>query len=75
MKFEPRKFYQHVKGRSIAVLGTVKTHRWGAMFVIEETDITGHGISCVESNVDVGENWVEIGESEWDRNFKGVKNA
>jgi len=72
MKFQPRKYYKHDKGRTIAVLGTVLTHAWGEQLVIEETDKTGSSISCAAVNEDVGENWTEIGYEEFIREFKNV---
>jgi hypothetical protein len=70
MKFEEGKFYQHDRGRCIAVIGTVKTFAWGEMLVIEETDRTGHAISCVTKDTeDKSGNWVEISKDEWMVNF------
>ena len=76
MKFEPRKFYKHEHGRAIAVLGTVLTHKWGPLFVIEETDSTGYSISCVEADSeDLHERWVEIGKQEFIRTFNNVQHV
>jgi hypothetical protein len=71
MKLEPGKFYKHNSGRSIAVLGDVETWKWGPMLVIEETDETGHSISCVEKDQaeDKHEKWTEIGLEEFKREF------
>jgi len=71
MIFEPGKFYIHEKGRQIAVVGEVMSYKWGKMLIIEEADKTGHSISCSEAGQEVNDNnWVEIGEEEWLRNFK-----
>lgn len=68
MKLEPGKYYKHTAGRAIAVVGEVMTWKWGPMLVIEETDSTGHSISCVEAgSEDVSNRWVEIGVEEWKR--------
>jgi hypothetical protein len=67
--FEIGKFYQHRKGRYIAPLGIVKTYKWGEQLVVEETDKTGHSISCVGIGAECNENWIEIGRDEWLRNF------
>lgn len=70
MKLEPGKYYKHEKGRAIAVVGEVMTWKWGPMLVIEETDHTGHAISCIEHGTeDLHQNWVEIGVEEWKREF------
>ncbi|NCC59143.1 MAG: hypothetical protein EOM17_16250 [Synergistales bacterium] len=70
MKLEPGKFYKHESGRSIAVVGEVTTWKWGPMLVIEETDDTGHSISCVEADsADTKGQWIEIGVEEWKREF------
>ena len=73
MKFEPEKFYCHDSGRAIAVLGTVQTYRWGLSLIIEETDNSGHSISCVEADnaIDEHHRWTEIGKDEWMMRFKG----
>ena len=73
LKFEVGKFYKHEQGRCIAVVGEVATYKWGKMLVIEETDPTGHSISCVEADKaeDRHERWVEIGKEEWFREFSG----
>ena len=73
LKFEKGKFYKHEKGRCIAVLDEVSTYKWGKMLVVEETDRTGHAISCIGADSeDYHERWVEIGKDEWDREFKRV---
>ena len=72
MKLEVGRFYCHEGGRQIAVVGEVETYKWGKMFVIEEADSTGHGISCTEAT-DLGGNWVEIGREEWLSNFPDRK--
>ena len=66
MRFEPRKFYMHDKGRCIAILGTVKSFKFGELLIVEETDTTGHAMSCVEAK-DMGsiDNWTEIGKAEF----------
>jgi hypothetical protein len=71
MNMEAGKFYMHEKGRKIAVIGQVESFKWGPMLVVEETDDTGHSISCVETkDSDLNDNnWVEIGRDEWMRNF------
>jgi len=76
MKFEFGKYYRHYGGRYISIVGEVATTQWGKMFVIEETDKTGHSISCadVDSEAEDG-NWVEVGETEWLSNFKGKQNV
>lgn len=67
MKIELGKHYLHHGGRKIRIAGEVVTIAWGDMWVVEERDSTGAGISCVEkSNGDLPDgNWVEIGEAEW----------
>jgi len=72
MKFEPRHFYKHSAGRTIAVLGTVLTYAWGQQFVIEETDKSGSSISCTAVNEEANENWTEISKEEFIREFKNV---
>lgn len=74
MVFEVGKFYIHEAGRKIAVLAEVKTYCWGRMLVIEETDSTGHSISCVEAAdaVAIENLWVEIGKAEWMENFPSM---
>lgn len=73
MKFEVGKFYKHGKGRAIAIVGEVETYKWGKMLVVEETDKTGHGISCIDAKAeDLHEKWVEIGKEEWMREFNGA---
>lgn len=72
LKFEKGKFYKHENGRSIAVLDEISTYKWGKMLVIEETDRTGHAISCIGSDsADLHERWVEIGKDEWMMEFNG----
>ena len=73
MKLEPGKYYHHSEGRSIYVAGMVKTFKFGLMMVIEETDSTGHSISCVEADnaIDEHHRWTEIGKDEWMMRFKG----
>ena len=73
MKFKPERFYSHEGGRQIAVLSEVETYRWGKMFVVEEADKSGHAISVMEINetADIEkQGWVEIGKSEFMRNFE-----
>lgn len=71
MRFEVGKFYNHQAGRQIAVVGEAETYKWGKMLVIEEADKTGHAISCSEAGQEVnGNEWVEIGKTEWLENFK-----
>lgn len=73
MKFEPGKFYAHTGGRQIAVLGEVESFKWGKVFVIEEADKTGHGISVSEVNQQSPDGvWIEIGKEEWMRNFENA---
>ncbi|MBC8218121.1 MAG: hypothetical protein H8E73_06615 [Planctomycetes bacterium] len=73
MKFEPGKFYAHGGGRQIAVLGEVDSYKWGKVFVIEEADKSGHGISVSEVDQESPEGvWVEIGRDEWMRNFENA---
>lgn len=71
MKFEVGRYYKHANGRAIAVVGEVETWKWSTMLVIEETDETGHGISCVEKDQaeDTHDRWIEIGVEEWKRDF------
>lgn len=70
MKFENGKYYSHSGGRQIAIVGEVETTRWGIMLVVEESDKTGHAISCIQvDSEDISENWQEIGREEWLRNF------
>ena len=71
--FELGKFYSHIAGRKIAIVGTVNTTRWGTQFVIEEADKTGHGTSCMDTDAEKNENWMEIGEAEWLTNFEEGK--
>jgi len=70
LKFKPRRFYIHDKGRCIAILGTVKSFKFGELLIIEETDATGHAMSCVEAK-DMGnaDNWTEIGREEFIKYF------
>jgi len=73
MKFETGKYYSHPGGRQIAVVGEVKTTKWGKMFVLEEADKTGHGVSVMEiADIRKAEanGWIEIGKEEWMRNFE-----
>lgn len=65
MNFELNKFYMHHKGRCIAIVGKIKTYRWGEMLIVEEVDRIGHGISCIETEEERNENWTEIGKEEW----------
>jgi len=76
MRFRVGRYYRHEGGRAIAVVGEVKTWKWGPMLVIEETDHTGHAISVVEkvSAEDEHQRWVEIGQEEW-RNALGIVEA
>ena len=73
MKLEPGKYYHHSEGRSIYIAGTVQTYRWGLSLIIEETDNSGHSISCVEADnaIDEHHRWTEIGKDEWMMRFKG----
>jgi len=74
MKFELGKFFKHEAGRAIAIVGEVDTYAWGKVYIVEETDPTGHGISCIEKgSADTHERWVEIGKEEWMREFKNVR--
>lgn len=75
MIFEPRKFFMHDKGRCIAILGTVKSFKFGELLVIEETDATGHAMSCVERKDMDTTNWTEIGKAEFMKVFNGVKDV
>jgi len=70
IKFEVGKYYIHRGGRKISIVGEVKTDRWDKMLVVEETDRTGHAISCIEKgSEDTADNWIEISRSEWLREF------
>ena len=69
MQFKVGHFYAHEAGRQIAVIAEVETYKWGRMLVIEETDRTGHSISCAETGEANDNNWVEIGYEEWMLNF------
>jgi hypothetical protein len=72
-RFKVGCFYGHEAGRQIAILKEVETSRWGAMYVVEEVDKTGHAISCMEVNevADIEkQGWVEIGKPEFMRNFE-----
>lgn len=70
MKFENEKYYRHSAGRHIHIVGEVETTKWGMMLVVEEADTTGHAISCIQvGSEDTADNWTEIGEEEWKRNF------
>ena len=71
--FELGKFYLHDKGRCIAIVAEIETYMWGEIFVVEETDHTGHGISCIEKDAEINDNWTEVGREEWLRNFEGEK--
>lgn len=74
IKFEVGKYYQHAAGRSISIVGEVETTKWGSMLVVEETDHTGHGISCMQvGSEDTANNWTEIGREEWLSNFPEKK--
>ena len=68
--FELGHFYRHNKGRYIAILCEVETYKWGKQFVVEETDKSGHSISCMDKDSGCNENWLEVGRAEWMRNFK-----
>jgi len=71
MKFNTGKFYKHRAGRCIAIVGEVKTYAWGEMLVVEETDKTGHSISCIDKeSKDTADSWIEIGYEEWLDNFE-----
>jgi len=71
--FKVGHFYRHNKGRCIAIVGGVETYKWGEMLVIEETDKSGHSISCVEKDAaGINDNWLEIGRAEWLRNFQNA---
>jgi hypothetical protein len=73
LKLEKGKFYKHEKGRCIAVLDDVDTYKWGKLLVVEETDHTGHSISCVDGEAeDLHERWIEISKDEWLMEFNGV---
>lgn len=75
-KFEVGKFYKHEQGRCIAIVGEVTTYKWDKMLVVEETDRTGHGISCIsDGSEDLHDRWVEIGRDEWFKEFNGVRPA
>lgn len=66
MKLKLGKAYQHEAGRRIHVIGEVTTQAWGQMFVIEEKDHTGSGISCIAKNDEfIDDNWTETGIEEW----------
>jgi len=69
------KFYQHTGGRCITVVGEVETYKWGVMFVVEEADKTGHGISCIDKTAEKNDNWTEIGKAEFMQNFEDKKDA
>jgi len=73
MKLEPGKHYLHESGRAIYIAGVVKTFRWGMMAIVEETDASGHSISCVELDnaEDLHGRWTEIGKEEWMKHFNG----
>lgn len=74
MQFESGHFYMHEAGRQIAVVGEVESYKWGKMLVIEETDKTGHAISCMEIGQDANDaDWIEIGKEEWMRNFQPAR--
>jgi hypothetical protein len=74
MKFEVGKYYKHHKGRSIHIAGQVKTFKWGDLYVVEETDPTGHAISCIEKDSeDKHDNWIEIGKEEFLMELKNVR--
>lgn len=74
MKFKPGSFYRHSAGRCIYITGTVETIKWGAMLVVEETDITGHGVSCIDSDTDdIHDQWTEIGKEEFMEVFNSVQ--
>lgn len=71
MNFEKGKFYQHSAGRYIAIIAEVETYKWGAMFVVEELDKTGHAISCIQiGSEDTADNWTEVGKDEFMQAFK-----
>lgn len=69
--FEVGKFYKHKAGRAIAVVGEVKTSKWGTMVVIEETDPTGHSMSVIEKDSkDTLCEWSEISNEQWGLELK-----
>lgn len=71
IKFEVGKYYIHAKGRKISIVGEVETTKWGTVLVVEETDRTGHAVSCIEKgSEDTADNWQEIGREEWLREFQ-----
>lgn len=67
MKLKLGNYYVHHAGRKIHVVGEVTTDAWGEMWVVEDKDHTGSGMSCVEKkDSDLpDENWIEIGSVEW----------
>ena len=64
MKFKVGHFYRHKMGRTIAVLDVISTYAWGKQLVVEETDPTGQGISCVDVDAFV-DGWLEITKDDW----------
>lgn len=69
--FQVGRFYQHSAGRYIAIIAEVETYKWGRMFVVEETDKTGHSISCIQvGSEDTADNWIEVSKGEFMRVFK-----
>ena len=69
--FQAGKFYKHRAGRSIAILCEIETYKWNKQFIVEEADITGHAVSCMDIDSERNENWLEIGKIEFLRAFKG----
>ena len=72
-RFVPGKFYKHPFGRSIAIVDEVETFKWGKLLVVEETDVTGHGISCCGVDaLDLNGQWTEISQEEFLSEFNKV---
>ena len=69
-KLRVGQYFKHKKGRAIAIVGEVQSQKFGPMFAVEETDVTGHSVSCIEKDSILGGNWVEIGKVEWDKAYR-----
>ena len=77
LKFELGKYYIHNAGKMIYIHGELDTYAWGHMFIIEECHPTDKGVehyisAIIKDGNDHSENWTEIGEAEFKRNFPKV---
>ena len=77
LRFKPGRFYTN-DVKQIAVIGEVKSYRWGKMLVIEEYIFKGiqqgFSIGCMEDtdkDMEKVGGWIEISAEEYKRNFVG----